>query len=175
MAKIKTDAVLEQPTENNSNLEQLLAQMNERMSRLEAENAQLKEKWPNVYEKAKEKYSWPVKMRYRLWAGVPVLSIQTVKKNKTQDLVYKDPMSNAYIENQYFEVTLADWTIDKLVLRKSFMDGKTLSDEVECGAITLSGDRINKVTVPDLSRVKIDSFIFNIDGKELLVASNCIN
>lgn len=44
MAKIKTDAVLEQPTENNSNLEQLLAQMNERMSRLEAENAQLKEK-----------------------------------------------------------------------------------------------------------------------------------
>lgn len=47
-------------------------------------------------------------MRYRLWAGVPVLSIKTVKKNKTQDLVYKDPMSNAYIENQYFEVTLAD-------------------------------------------------------------------
>lgn len=63
-----------------------------------------------------ERYEWPRTYRYRLWWGVPVLSMKSKKKDITKPSMYFTPKWEQ-INNQIAELALADGsTIDVDVL-----------------------------------------------------------
>lgn len=152
-----------------------LSQIIERLNRLERENAELKQSKENSFEKQKEKYKWPLKARYWLWAGVPIVSYETVKKNEEYDFLYKDG-NGQWVNNHYVQLTLLNGEKPKKVLRDSFDTAKIQSELEYFDVITDRGDTVSNVTADDLQRVKPQKYVFHTkEHGDVTVDFNCIN
>ena len=172
MAKIETTAQVADPVIDVP--QETLTQILQRLNKLEAENAELKSKGENKLSKAKEKYKWPLKARYWLWAWVPVLSYKSVKAKEEYDWLYKAP-SGEWIDNHFLELTLSNGNVVKKVLRNSFDSSKTLSEEKEFDIITDRWDKISKATSDDLQRSIGIKRIFHTEDGDIEVDFNCVN
>lgn len=97
-----------------------------------------------------------------------------MKAKEEYDLLYKAP-SGERVDNHYLELTLADGTVTKKVLRTSFDTSKVLSEAQEFDVITDRGDRVTKATVEDLKRVTVAKYVFKTPNGEIEVSPNCVN
>lgn len=154
--------------------QETLNQILQRLSTLEAENAELKNKGDNKFSKAKEKYKWPLQAKYWMRAWKPVVSYKSVKAKEEYDWLYKAP-SGEWVDNHFLELTLSDGSVVKKVLRNSFDASKTLSELQEFDLITDRWDRVTKATVDDLQRVSVRKYVFQTPDGEIEVDFNCIN
>lgn len=172
-----------QPLNNTVETETVsLQSLAEEIKRLREENDNFKKILDKPTEedkikKSKEKYEWPILVRYRLWWGVPVLSVKTVKKHEEYDLVYKNPATGEYIDNHFIVATLADWSETKMISRNMFDWQKTMSEPVNVWALLKDGD---KITIVDIAKNRIiqhtvSKWIVSRDWEELLIDPNCIN
>ena len=173
MAKITPTTEVVSPEVANVPQE-TLNQILQRLNTLEAENAEFRKQGENKFSKAKEHYKWPLQAKYWLRAWKPVLSYKSVKAKEEYDWLYKAP-SGEWIDNHFLELTLADGSVTKKVLRNSFDTSKVLSELCEFDLITDRWDRITKATGEDLKRVWVKKYIFQTKDGEIEVDFNCIN
>ncbi len=75
-----------------------------RLDQLESENKALKEDKKSAMTKGKERYKWPRHFSYKMWAGIPVLSYKSTKKDVTKDWSYK--IWKELVSNHYLELSL---------------------------------------------------------------------
>lgn len=98
-AEVKTEAIKEE----NTAMEAIL----ERLDRLEKENAELREGKMNVFTEWRKVYEWPRAYCYKLWWWVPVIWYTSYKRDKTKDLMFKNPYGQ-WESNHYLKLELAD-------------------------------------------------------------------
>lgn len=171
MAKIENTTEVVKPVESSNDT---LAQILDRLNKLEKENAELKSGKVNAFDKAKEKYKWPLKAKYWLRGDKPILSYKSYKGKEEYDLLYKTP-SGEWVDNHFVSLTLADGEVVKKVLANSFAVSRVLSEESEFDVITDTWDRITKARGIDLQRVQVSKYVFKVWDEEIQVDFNCVN
>ena len=136
-----------------------LQQILERLERVEKENEELKKGKENMFVKAKERYAWPRKYSYKMWANKPVLSYESFKKDLSKDFQYKNEKW-VFVSNHYLRVTLADKSVVEVEVDE-FGASFTRSDKLDCAVIERNGKK---------------EYEFNTsDFWTFVVAENCIN
>lgn len=151
-AEVKTEA-----TPENTTMDAIL----ERLNKLEKENAELREGKMNVFTEWRKKYEWPRAYCYKMRWGVPVIWFTSYRKDKTKDLVFKNPYG-VWESNHYLELKLANGeTVDVEV--NEFNRDYTLSDKIVAEPRTDNKGHLL-------------GFAFNSDEYgEFIVAPNIIN
>lgn len=97
----------EKQTEDTDVTQMLLRQMQQ----MQEEIKSLKEdkgEDQNMFVKGREIFKWPWKYRFKLYGGIPVLSIQSKKQDITKDYIFKN-VKGEMVSNHILEVSLADW------------------------------------------------------------------
>ena len=97
-AEVKTEA-----TPKNIDMDAIL----ERLDRLERENDELRTGKMNVFTEWRKVYTWPRAYCYKMWWGVPVIWYTSYRKDKTKELVFKNPYG-VWESNHYLKLELAN-------------------------------------------------------------------
>ena len=79
----------------------------ERLEKVEMENKELKEWKENIHTKWREKLQWPRTFSYKMWAWLPIVKIESFRKDITKDLLYKN-QHGVFVSNHYVRLTLAN-------------------------------------------------------------------
>jgi hypothetical protein len=101
-----------------------------------------------------------------MWAGVPVLSYISKKKDPSKDFVFKNSFG-WFESNQILELTLANWTsidVDVIEFNKHFQKSEKLPAK---------DHNWNPIMNDNLKYTK--SFTFDVDGEIFTVLHNMIN
>jgi hypothetical protein len=114
-----------QPNVKNDDLSKVL----ERLEKLERENEELKAGKGNPFKKGKEKLQWPRKFSFKLWAWIPIVSIESFRKDPSKDLVFKNA-AGQYVSNHYAKLSLANWENVEVEIN-DFGRDVTLSEQME--------------------------------------------
>ena len=122
--EVKTEAKQEPKNVGNDAMAEIL----DRLDKLEKENAELKKWQMNVFTQWKERYEWPRAYCYKKWWGVPVLWYKAFLKDPTKDLMYQDQFWQ-WKSNHYLRIKLANWEEEEVEVN-DFNKFRTLSEKI---------------------------------------------
>lgn len=99
----KTEEVKTEPVANPADISAIM----EELKQLRKETEELKKwKWDS-FKKWKEKLQWPRDFRFKMWGWVPIISMESFKKDPTKDLIYKN-QNGILTSNHYVRIKLVD-------------------------------------------------------------------
>lgn len=141
-----------------------LSKVLERLERLERDNEELKKGKENPFKKGKEKLEWPRKFCFKMWAWIPILSMESFRKDNSKDLVFKNA-AGQYVSNHYVRLSLANWENVEVEIN-DFGRDVTLSEQMEA-----KDHHWEVITLENLKMVKSYTFDTKEWGSITLLSS----